>query len=855
MRFRYLAFLLLALLLLPLRADEAKSTRRILFLNSSDSRSAPYYEVLVGCNRVLAASKNIRIQADYEDLNLTYPNSYTVEEMALRMGPILQRLKGNYYDMVVTLGQGAVDVLASYNNYLSDEVGVIAVGEVIDSSKLLNLHRNFSEVSCEAGEEKCFELIFNLLPGTDCIFFVSSSTAEGHASRERVNKLLPKYPKLKCVFPEIGVSTLDEVADQIEIKGRGTVVILEGWKSNVKDQLELEAFLHRLRKMRAYTFTVTDGIFEREALGGAFAKSGDMGAALGNDIREALKRGNVCTGEKQRVLARNFVNSIALDSAGISMENLPLGIRRPDLNEFFQKGQVKTFTIAIWSTIGALVLLMVFALKMCYSRRFMKRTKAMLKLMPSRVMVSDANDKVHMLHYNDYLNFFMLGKRFDEMPVAILEELRSRARGVIESQENYLGTQEMEGRIYKVELLYMSKEKLGFEAVLWHLVDITDYAIASRHSRRDAQQKSNFVAMLSHEMRSLLDAIIGHSELLQQKNLDEKARDEYLYNINAVAKTLNTLLEETTDLTKLENNTLETHPVPTDVNEIANEVTKTYLTLANDKGLYLRFEPVPELPRVMIDSAHLRQILSIIVNNAVKYTERGGAVVRIKHSSSQNGNGINLIFEVEDTGVGIADEDRRGVFEPFEHGNIESKLRKKQGRFGLGLPVARSLARYIGGNVTFVSTRTKGSVFSVTFNALPLAEEKNEAPEKAQPKDVAVFNRAIVVAENPVTRSMFASMLRGRKIEVREVASADEVLGALVDFPADIIFTEYSMADMAGDELAQKLHCSPKYFNVKVIAVTADMSCADKSGDVFDGIIYKPVTKKKLALLFERLAK
>ena len=85
MRFRYLAFWLLALILLPLRADESKNTKRVLFLNSGDSRSAPYYELLVECNRVLAISKNIRIQSQYEDLNLTYQNSYTVEEMALRM--------------------------------------------------------------------------------------------------------------------------------------------------------------------------------------------------------------------------------------------------------------------------------------------------------------------------------------------------------------------------------------------------------------------------------------------------------------------------------------------------------------------------------------------------------------------------------------------------------------------------------------------------------------------------------------------------------------------------------------------------------------------------------------------------
>ena len=102
MRYRGLAFLLLALVFPLLRADETKTTRRVLFLNSSDSRSAPYYELLKECNRVLISSRNLRLQAQYEDLNLDFPNTYTVEEMALRMGPILQRLNGNYYDLGCT---------------------------------------------------------------------------------------------------------------------------------------------------------------------------------------------------------------------------------------------------------------------------------------------------------------------------------------------------------------------------------------------------------------------------------------------------------------------------------------------------------------------------------------------------------------------------------------------------------------------------------------------------------------------------------------------------------------------------------------------------------------------------------
>ena len=846
-----LIFLLLALISLPLHAVETKAARRILFLNSGDSRSAPYYELLDECSRFLV-SHNVRVQAQYEDLDMAFPNSYSPEEIALRMGHILQRLKGHEFDMVVPLGQGAVDALAAYSSYLPDSVAVIPVGTMIDTAKLLKVHRNIASVICEAGEEKCLELMFNMLPATESVFFIAGSSAESQASKERVRKLQARYPKLKCLYPDNAVSTLDEVADQIEISGRNTVVILEGWKSNDKNGMELESFMHRLRRMRALVFTITDGIYDKDALGGAYAKSKDTGVILGNEIRGALRRGNVCSGERHKVLVRGFVNCMALDMAGLSQDELPLSIRKQGLKELNLKNQADFISLVMWGAISVLALFLLFSLKMCHSRRFMRRIKAMLTHMPGRLMVSDANDRVRMLHYYDYLHFYSFGRRYDELPLVVPGELRSRAHGVLDSKEDYVCTQEIDGCIYKVNLIYMAKEKLGYEAVLWHLDDITDYAIASKHSRRYAEAKSNFVAMVSHELRSFLDAIIGHSELLQQKNLTDSAREKYLYNIYAAAKSLSGLIEETTDLTRLENNTMESHPAPTDVNEITDDVAKVFSKLADDKGIYLRFEPVKDLPMVIIDGVHLRQILSIVVNNAVKYTEQGGAVIRLKHSSSKNGKGINLLWEVEDTGIGIADEDKRSIFEPFEHGNMESKLRKRHGGYGLGLPVARSLARYIGGNVTFVSEKSRGSVFSITFNSLPVVDEDGSAPDIARAKAEPIA-KAIVVEENPVTRNMLASMLRNQKIEVLEAASAGEAFGVLEKFRPDAVFTEYSMRDMTGDELAQKIHCSPRFFNVKVVAVTADVSCADKSGDVFDGIIYKPVTKRKLASLLETL--
>ena len=839
---------LLAFFSLFSSAAEPKISRRVLFLNLGSSKSAPYYEILKQCGYVLNMH-NVRFQSQYENLEIYLPNA-GIEEIALKMGHILQSLRNKEYDLIVPLGQGAVDALAAYSSYLPDELAVIPVGIGIDVSRLSKLHRNLSTVACEASEEKCLELIFNILPRTESVFFVAGNSAESQASKERMRKLQPRYPKLRCLYPDNGVSTLGEVADQIEISGRNTVVILENWNSNGKDLLELDMFLQRLSKMRSKVFTITDGIYTNDFLGGAIVKPQDVGMALGNEIRDALRRGNVCTGEEQFIHARSFVNCLAMDKFGFSTENLPLGVRSIGLNEMLDKHHADSIRLIIWCSALMFVLLLVAAFRIAKGHRFIKRAKALLSLLPARIMISDINGKVYVLHYYGYLHLFRFGKRFEELPVVVPGDLQARARAVIESNDDYVCTKEIDGRIYKVELIYMPRNLIGYEAVLWNLGDITDFAIDSKHTRRYAQAKSNFVAIVSHELRLFLDAIIGHSELLQKNNLTEDVKKEYIGHIYAAAKSLNGLIDETTYLTRVENHTLESHPEIVDLNEITSDVTKVFSKLASDKGIYLNFEPVPDLPHVLIDGVHLRQILSIIVNNAVKYTEQGGAIVRIKQSPSQNVNSINVAWEIEDTGIGIEENEKRGIFEPFEHGNIESKLRKMHGKYGLGLPVARSLARYIGGNVTFVSTKFKGSVFSVTFKSLPVAVVEENKTEEHLNK---VFTKAFVVEENAVTRNMLASMLRGLGMEVRDASSGHECLKALENFSADIIFTEYVMADMTGDELAQKIHCSPKSFNAKVIAVTADVMCADKSGDVFDSIVYKPVTNAKLSSLLKNL--
>ena len=387
-------FLFTAMLVL---AGERNGEKRILFLNSARSHIVPYYEIFTECNRVLSSSR-IAFQPHYEDLELLFPKSNTQEETKLRVEHILERLKNREFDIVVPVGQGAVDIILDYSDYLPDEMAVIPLGIGIDVSKLTKKHRNMTAIIGESGEEKCMDLIFRMLPDTECLFYICSGTEEGEQQRERLRKRESRYPKLKCVYPDNYVSTLNEVADQIAIRGRRTVVILDSWFSNDANFMELENFTGTLRKLSIRTFCTTDGLYSAYALGGAYPSASDMGVALGNVIREAVRRGNVCSGENKIISARQVLNFPALERARISTANLPTGIRVIGRNEVFIKKQAEWIVVSIWGSVILSILLVLCLIVILHGRRSTRKSLALLRNMPGRILLSDIGGKVYMLH-------------------------------------------------------------------------------------------------------------------------------------------------------------------------------------------------------------------------------------------------------------------------------------------------------------------------------------------------------------------------------------------------------------------------------------------------------------------------
>ncbi len=828
--------------------------KRILFINSTRNLTMHNYNILAECNRVLETGNIVSIYS-YEDLEMMFPDTSTMEKVRTKTEPIVERIERGVYDVVVPIGQDAVDLLTVYGDRIPNDIAVIPCGVGMDTARLYDVHKNMTSVIGESGADECLKLAMHIFPDSEWVFYIGDESRKSVLQKEILRKIESQFPKVKFIYPDNAVTTLNELTGQIAMSGKKAVVILDSWSSRNWDPLQIETLKMRLGKCGAKVFAVSE-FREWEYLNGGFhASAGEMGKALGNAILETVRRGNICAGGDRKLKAVGYVDCNALIKNGFNdIENIPGNVVKRGHDDIMRISHDSIMNKIAWGMVSVVVAFAFLIVLTFRQRRNMRYMKAVLSNLPGRILLSDSGGLFRMLHYNEYLQNFSIGRRNDELPVTITEDLMTKAGQVLENGESIVSNKEIEGRIFKIEQIFVPKSIFGFDSVLWQMTDITEYAMAVKHSRRSVQAKNNYFAVVGHELRTSLNAVIGFTELLQLKDISPEKQEEYQLGIYAAAKSLVGLIDETVDISKLEDNTLVSVPKPVNVNEIGEDVARMFSKFANDKGIYLRFEKSPDIPEVMIDGIHLRQILSIIVSNAVKFTEKGGAVIRIRHTMSEDGETVNLAVDVEDTGVGIAPENRKHILEPFSQGsNIEGALRKHK-VIGLGLPLARALARYIGGNVTFKSELRKGSVFTVAFNCVPVVRKHSDAA--ASQSELRVKNRrkkVLLVDDSPRDLDMLLSMMHTCNAEILAASSAKDALDKLKEFDADIVFTEYYMADMPGDELAQKIHCSPKLFHVKVVAVTADVECGEKSGDVFDHVIYKPVTMEKLLSAMDNL--
>lgn len=371
--------------------------------------------------------------------------------------------------------------------------------------------------------------------------------------------------------------------------------------------------------------------------------------------------------------------------------------------------------------------------------------------------------------------------------------------------------------------------------------------------------KSEFLANMSHEIRTPMNAIMGFTEVLRRGYGGGLKSKEYLDTIASNSTHLLNLINEILDLSKVEAGRLELEVKQHPLHQIIHEVMDVLRIKAEQKNIQLEYKPLSPLPEyVHTDAAKLRQIITNLVGNAIKFTEKG--MVRIQTNLISGAHGRLIEVAIVDSGIGMSRDQLNNVFDPFVQ--ADSSITRKFGGTGLGLTISKRFAQALGGDITVSSELGKGSTFNLIINPgditdVPVLQpqqllEKRSQSVTAQKRWKIPQSRVLVVDDSPENRTLLSLVLGNLELDVSCAENGKQGYEAAMASSFDLILMDVQMPEMDGYTAVGLMR--ERGLDIPIIALTAHAmkGIEDKCKAAgYSGYLGKPI---QIDVLIERVA-
>ncbi len=486
-----------------------------------------------------------------------------------------------------------------------------------------------------------------------------------------------------------------------------------------------------------------------------------------------------------------------------------------------------------------------------------------LKSMDDGVIMLDADRRI--VNYNEAaaeifteLSFQAVGDRIEEMedfPEGMLDQ---------DAKRNF----SLNGHYYESHMRRIENEdgNKGYVIIIFDVTETRNYIEEIKRVREEAeranQAKSEFLANMSHEIRTPMNAVMGLSDIIMEESRGRKVYG-YACDIKAASQNLLAIINDILDLSKVEAGKMELIPQEYYLKGVVDEVVNMMHVAATQRGLLLKCEFSGDIPcKYYGDDTRIKQILINIMNNAVKFTKEGSVKIFVGGYPGSADDMENLVFRIQDTGIGIKQENLEKIFEDFKQ--VDSGRNRGVEGTGLGLSITRHFIQMMKGSIEVESVYGEGSTFIVTLPQKIVdyrtLDEMPEVPKQVSDQEEAFVvegYKVLVVDDNLINRKVATGFLKTYGFDLFEAESGPEAIRMVRSQKFNLIFMDHMMPEMDGIEATRIIReeCGENGRSPVIIALTANAMAGVREkflNSGFQDFIPKPLDRKPLNEVLSR---